>query len=67
MHPKLQPIDKALKTMGYKTQIQPLSHFHDDYGFEAVDGEDDDVDDSDESEGSEEGSSDEDDESGSEA
>ncbi|KAH8842611.1 hypothetical protein MCOR27_009327 [Pyricularia oryzae] len=62
-----ESIDKALETMGYKTQIQPLSHFHDNYGFEAVDGEDDDVEDSDDSEGSEEGSDDEDDESGSEA
>jgi len=28
---------KALAEMGYKTQVQPLSHFHDDYGLEGPD------------------------------
>ncbi|KAH8887338.1 hypothetical protein GQ53DRAFT_656304 [Thozetella sp. PMI_491] len=26
-------MEKTLQTMGYKTQIQPLSHFYDDYGI----------------------------------
>jgi hypothetical protein len=36
----------ALKAMGYKTQVQPLSHFHDDYGLEGddEDGEDEEMD-----------------------
>ena len=30
---------KALSVMGYKTQVQPLSHFYDDYGLKADDDE----------------------------
>lgn len=42
---------KALGTAGYKTQVQPLSHFYDDYGLKA-----------DEDEGEEEEEEDDDDE-----
>lgn len=37
-----QNIVKELSAAGYKTQVQPLSHFYDDYGLEAgeEDGED---------------------------
>lgn len=42
-------METALKTMGYKTQIQPLNHFHEDYGLSAgTDGEDNDEDEDDE-------------------
>ncbi|KAK0728025.1 Metalloenzyme, LuxS/M16 peptidase-like protein [Lasiosphaeria miniovina] len=54
-------IAKALSTMGYKTQVQPLSYFYDDYGLQAGEdeGEDEDEDEDDEDDGS--GGSDEDD------
>ena len=43
-----QKIEKALSEMGYKTQVQPLSHFYDDYGLKAdEDGEEEDDDDED--------------------
>ncbi|KAH7369173.1 cytoplasm protein [Plectosphaerella cucumerina] len=32
-------IEKAFKENGYKTQVQPLAHFHDDYGLKPKDGE----------------------------
>jgi len=32
----LQNMLKALGSMGYKTQSQPLNHFQDDYGLKAV-------------------------------
>ncbi|KAM7195297.1 Presequence protease 1, chloroplastic/mitochondrial [Rhypophila sp. PSN 637] len=44
-------IVKSLSAMGYKTQVQPLSHFYDSYGLEGddeEDGDDDDDDDDDE-------------------
>ncbi|KAL8288669.1 hypothetical protein RB597_000669 [Gaeumannomyces tritici] len=55
-----ESMDKAFKSMGYKTQVQTLSHFHDDYGFKGEDGDDDAGDE--ESEGDD--SEDDDDESG---
>jgi len=43
-----EKIEKALSEMGYKTQVQPLSHFYDDYGLKAdEDGEEEDDDDED--------------------
>jgi len=53
---------KALGAMGYKTQVQPLSHFYDDYGLKADDDEeegDDEEDEDEDMEGEEEGSSEE--------
>jgi hypothetical protein len=26
-------MESAFKSMGYKTEVQPLSHYHDDYGL----------------------------------
>jgi hypothetical protein len=47
-------MEKTLGTMGYKAQIQPLSHFYDDYGLkfgeEGEEGDDDDDDDQSEEE-----------------
>ncbi|KAL1840370.1 hypothetical protein VTJ49DRAFT_543 [Mycothermus thermophilus] len=65
-----ETIAKALTDAGYKTQIQPLSHFYDDYGFklegeEDEEEDDDDEEDEDEEDGSEDGS--DDDEDGSES
>ncbi len=40
-------MEKALGSMGYKTQVQPLSHFYDDYGLKG-DTEDEDEEDDDE-------------------
>ena len=40
-------MEKALQAMGYKTQVQLLPHFYDDYGLEG-DEEDDEEDDEDE-------------------
>jgi len=40
-------MEKAFKTMGYKTQVKALSDFHDDYGLKA--GDDDEADGGDES------------------
>jgi len=52
---------KALGAMGYKTQVQPLSHFYDDYGLKADDDEEegDDEDEDEDMDGEEEGSSEE--------
>ena len=55
----LQSIVKSLSNAGYKTQVQPLSHFYDDYGLK---GDDEDEDEADEDE---EGEEDDDDMSGS--
>jgi hypothetical protein len=57
-------MEKAFKAMGYKTQVQTLTHFYDDYGLEG--GEDDggEDDDDDMSEDDDEGSGSEDDETG---
>lgn len=41
-------METAFKGIGYKVQIRELSHFHDDYGLEAPEGEDDDEDEDDE-------------------
>jgi hypothetical protein len=41
---------KALGDMGYKTQVQPLSHFYEDYGLEADDDENEGDEDDDEDE-----------------
>jgi ABC-type Zn2+ transport system substrate-binding protein/surface adhesin len=39
---------KALSAMGYKTQVQPLSHFYNDYGLKAdEEGEEEDEEDED--------------------
>jgi len=46
---------KALSAMGYKTQVQPLSHFHDDYGLQGPNDGTEEEEDEDES-GSDEGS-----------
>ncbi|RDA87601.1 hypothetical protein CP532_3949 [Ophiocordyceps camponoti-leonardi (nom. inval.)] len=56
-------IESALKAVGYKVQTRELSHFHDDYGLEGGDDEEEDEDeDDDEADGSIDGSSDGDDE-----
>lgn len=55
-------METAFKGMGYKVQTHELSHFHDDYGLEAGDDEEDDEDDEDEEDDSE---GDEDDSDGS--
>lgn len=45
----LQNMEKALKAMGYKTQVQPLNHFHEAYGLEGdEEGEEEDDEDEDE-------------------
>lgn len=42
-------MEKALKAMGYKTQVQPLNHFHEAYGLEGdEEGEEEDDEDEDE-------------------
>ena len=54
---------KALGTAGYKTQVQTLSHYHNDYGLEAneeEEEEEEDDEDEDMEDGSEESGSDED-------
>lgn len=62
----LQNIEKAFKEMGYKTDVQPLAHFHDDYGLkgdddeEELDDEDDEEDDDDEDDSEDDDDSDED-------
>lgn len=40
-------MEKELQEMGYKTQIKQLSDYHDDYGLESPDGEDDEDEDED--------------------
>lgn len=45
---------KGFSDAGFKPQVQPLTHFYDDYGLEPVDGEDDAVDDDDEDDEDEE-------------
>jgi hypothetical protein len=54
-------MEKALSGMGYKTQVQQLSHFYADYGLEGHASDDDEDDDEDEAEqsGEEGGSQDE--------
>ncbi|KAI2609030.1 Metalloenzyme, LuxS/M16 peptidase-like protein [Hypoxylon fragiforme] len=53
-HAMVEKIEEEFKTMGYKTQVKQLSDFHNAYGLEAPDGEDDEENDPDsESEGSE--------------
>lgn len=47
--------------MGYSTQVQRLSHFHDDYGLAGDDEDDGKEDDEDEDDSEDEGDSDEDD------
>ncbi|KAK3378364.1 Metalloenzyme, LuxS/M16 peptidase-like protein [Podospora didyma] len=42
-----ESIVKALSTMGYKTQVQQLSHFYDDYGLKADEGEEEEEEDDD--------------------
>ena len=50
---------KALATAGYKTQVQPLSHFYDDYGLKAdEDEEEEEDDDEDEDDDEEDGEDD---------
>ncbi|GAB1314124.1 Peptidase M16 inactive domain-containing protein [Madurella fahalii] len=46
---------KALSSVGYKTQVQTLSHFYDDYGLKA-DEDDDEEEEEDEEDGSDDGS-----------
>lgn len=44
-------MEKALRAMGYKTQVQPLKHFHEAYGLEGdEEGEDEDDEDEEEEE-----------------
>lgn len=59
-------METAFKGIGYKVQIRELSYFHDDYGLEAPEGEDDDEDEDDEDEDEEDGEDDEDSEEESE-
>jgi hypothetical protein len=49
---------KALAAAGYKTQVQPLSHFYDDYGLKAGedDGEEEEEDEDEDDEDMEDGS-----------
>jgi len=56
---------KALSTAGYKTQVQTLTHFYDDYGLKADEDEDEDEEEEDDEDedmedGSEESGSEED-------
>jgi hypothetical protein len=43
-------MEKAFTSTGYKTQIQPLTHFYDDYGITGADGDDDEDEDDEEEE-----------------
>ena len=43
-------METSFKGLGYKVQTHELSHFHDDYGLKAGDGEDEEDDDDDEDE-----------------
>lgn len=54
----VQNIEKAFKETGYKTQVQPLAHFHDDYGLKPKDGEEEEEEEEEEDD-EEEGSGDE--------
>lgn len=56
-------MEASIKAMGYKVQMRELSDFHDDYGLEAPEGDDEEDEDEDEDEDDED--DDEDDESGS--
>ncbi|KAK1770553.1 Metalloenzyme, LuxS/M16 peptidase-like protein [Phialemonium atrogriseum] len=52
-------MEKALTAMGYKTQVQPLSHFHEAYGLsDGQDGEEDEDDDDDDDDDDEDGDDD---------
>jgi hypothetical protein len=44
----IQNMVKALGTAGYKTQVQTLSHYHNDYGLEANEEEEEEEEDEDE-------------------
>ncbi|KAI1358773.1 Metalloenzyme, LuxS/M16 peptidase-like protein [Xylaria arbuscula] len=46
-HVMVEKMEKELQEMGYKTQIKQLSDYHDAYGLESPDGEDDEHDDED--------------------
>ncbi|KAJ9143690.1 Zinc metalloprotease [Pleurostoma richardsiae] len=62
-------MEKAFKAMGYDTQVQPLTHFYDDYGLKGPEDEEEDEDmedDEDDEDEDEDMSEDDDDESGSE-
>ena len=61
-----QGMETAFKGIGYKVQIRELSFFHDDYGLEAPEAQDDDEDEDDEDEDEDEDDEDEDDEGGGE-
>ena len=52
----MQNMVKALGTAGYKTQVQPLSHFYNDYGLEADEEEEEEEDEDDEDDEMEDGS-----------
>lgn len=56
-----QKTEKELQEMGYKTQIKQLSDYHDDYGLESPDGDEDEQDDDDDDEMDSDGSEDDDD------
>ncbi|KAI5865602.1 Metalloenzyme, LuxS/M16 peptidase-like protein [Durotheca rogersii] len=63
-HAMVEKLEEGLQTMGYRTQVKQLSDFHDDYGLQAPEGEEDgDGDEEDSEDGSEgsEGSEDPDD------
>lgn len=45
-------MEKELQEIGYTTQIKQLADYHDDYGLESPDGDDDENDDEDEDMGS---------------
>lgn len=53
-------METAFKGIGYKVQIRELSYFHDDYGLEAPEGDDDDEDEDDEDEDEDDEDSEED-------
>ncbi|KAL7625178.1 hypothetical protein AAE478_004393 [Parahypoxylon ruwenzoriense] len=53
-HAMVEKLEEGLQAMGYKTRIKQLSDFHDDYGLEAPEGEEDgDEDEEDSDDGSE--------------
>ena len=54
----IQSMEKAFQEVGYKTRVQQLSDFYDDYGLEARDGDEDGDDDEDEESGSDAGATD---------
>lgn len=52
----IQNMVKALGTAGYKTQVQTLSHFYNDYGLKADEEEEEEEEEDDEDEEMEDGS-----------